>query len=534
VKFRSLLDSASAQILGFDWLSAAVAPVCAYGERCFAELHPFIPGEEALAQARAESIAALAAAVDGARLEAVRAVLRDTPDATGTIARASMGDLLTDPSFLELRRFCEALDRVDSLTANRAAPLQLSSDGVRAVFETLAPGRSGDGGFYLSGAFDPALEAARGMLAREQAALDAARGREIERATRLLGRDEIAGDEFIVMRADLHGPLPGGVRVVREAATYLLCALEYGEATMAALERRDAAAQAVAEAEERVRARLSAVVREHAEGLDAAADALGELDVLLAAAQFAQRHRCAPAVVCAEPGLAFEGARFLPLESELAGAGRRFVPLDLELHDVAVLTGPNMGGKSVSLQTCGFVALCAAFGLPVPAPKACVALFDQIAWIGIGREERAGGLLSSFAREVLELREVFVRNAPRLLFLADEFARTTTPHEGKALLIALLGRLRDRRACGMLATHLGGIARAADVRHFAVRGLRGIPERPPTQDVGHALEALAGSMDYTIAEVAGDELPRADAIALTGLLGVDREFVDSAYRALVE
>ncbi len=133
---------------------------------------------------------------------------------------------------------------------------------------------------------------------------------------------------------------------------------------------------------------------------------------------------------------------------------------------------------------------------------------------------------------MLELKAIFVRGASRLLMLADEFARTTTPHEGRALSIALLERLRARRACGMLATHLAGIADAAGARHFAVRGLRGVPEHPPTQDVGEALAALADAMDYTIAEVSGDDAPRADAIALTALLGVDREFVDAAYRAL--
>ncbi len=296
--------------------------------------------------------------------------------------------------------------------------------------------------------------------------------------------------------------------------------------------RRDAAATAVANAEELVRERLSAVVRANSAGLSAAAGALGALDVLVAAARFTQRYDCVPATLVSEPILAFEQARFLPAEVELAAAGRRFVPLDIELRDAAVLTGPNMGGKSVSLQTCGFVALCAAFGLPVPAKRARVALFDQIAWLGLGRQAQIGGLLSSFAREVLELKAILERSAPRLLVLVDEFARTTTPHEGRALLIALLERLRERGACGMLATHLAGIARAAGARHFAVRGLRPIARPAPAGDVGEALSALADAMDYSIAEVAGDERPRADAIALAELLGIDHEFVARAYRGL--
>ena len=78
----------------------------------------------------------------------------------------------------------------------------------------------------------------------------------------------------------------------------------------------------------------------------------GELDVLLAAARFTRIHRCTPATIAAEPVLVFEQARFLPLETELLAAGRSFVPIDLDLHDAVVLSGPNMCGKSVSLQTC--------------------------------------------------------------------------------------------------------------------------------------------------------------------------------------
>jgi DNA mismatch repair protein MutS2 len=534
MRARPLLDDATADVLGFDWLAHAVAPVSPPGERAFSQLHPFAVGEETAAQSRAERIGEVAARLDPARIEAIRAALSELPDAASTIARASLGDVLADPAFLELRRFCATIERIDALLADVPVLAKLSNAAVGNVRDVLAQGQTNHDHFYLADGFDVELATARAHLAKVQAELNALRGRESERVARELGREELGSDEFIVMRAELRGALPPGVRVLREAATYFLCTLEYGEATLAALERRDAAAEAVADAEERVRAKLSSTVRDNAAGLNAAALAVGQLDVTIAAARFAQRYRCVPAELSQEPVLAFEQARFPPLETELVAAGRAFMPLDLELDDAAVLTGPNMGGKSVALLTCGFLALCVAFGLPVPAARARVGLFAQIAWLGLGREGHVGGLLSSFAREVLALKEILSREAPRLLILVDEFARTTTPHEGKALLVALLARLRERRACGLLATHLEGVASAAGVRHFAVRGLRGIPAPPATDDIRAALAALGASMDYRIAEVSGDDVSRADAIALTSLLGIDQQFVDAAYRALVQ
>jgi DNA mismatch repair protein MutS2 len=313
-----------------------------------------------------------------------------------------------------------------------------------------------------------------------------------------------------------------------------LCALEYDESALAAMERRDQAVDGVADVEERVRATLSDEVRSRAAELDRAALVLGETDVLVAAARFARLYDCRPAHIVQRASVRLEGARFLPLAGELESEGRRFTPIDVELHDVAVLTGPNMGGKSVCLRTCGFGVLCAAFGLPVPAERAETALFDEIAWLGIGAGDGvSGGLLSSFAQEVVRLRDVLARPAAKTFVLVDEFARTTTPQEGKALLIALIEALRERGACGMVATHLGGVASAAGVRHFAVRGLRGIPERPAAADLSEALASLARSMDYTIAEVgAGQAEARADAIALAALLGLDGGLIEAAYRAL--
>jgi DNA mismatch repair protein MutS2 len=532
VKALDLLDDASAELLGFDWLVNAVAPVSPYGARLFSELVPFRPGSEAAAESRARRLAEIADVLHPDRVAAARSLLQQLPDIVGVIARASMGEMLDDPAFFELRQFCEMLERVDASLAAGALVQPIANEATRAVSEALAPGRSEAQGFYLADAFDAELAAARAAYAQAQAELNAARGRENESVARELARDEIAGSEFIVMRSDLRGALPAGVRVVREAATYLFCALEYGESSRSALERSEAAFSLVAALEERARLSLSAIVREHATGLGAAAGALGELDVTIGAVHFSRGHRCTAPAVTGEPALTFEQARFLPLEAELTVAGRRYVPIDLDLRGAAVLTGPNMGGKSLALQTSGFLALCTAFGLPVPAVRARVGLFDQIAWLGTGLQERTGGLLSSFARELMGLQEILARSAPRLLIFVDEFARTTTPHEGKALVVALTERLRQSNACALVATHLQGVAAAAGVAHFAVRGLKGIRTPPAARNLHEALEALAASMDYTIANVSVDDVPDADAIALAELLGLDSEFVKAAYRAL--
>jgi DNA mismatch repair ATPase MutS len=130
------------------------------------------------------------------------------------------------------------------------------------------------------------------------------------------------------------------------------------------------------------------------------------------------------------------------------------------------------------------------------------------------------------------LNELLARAATNALLLIDEFARTTTPHEGKALLVALVRALRRRGRLAFIATHLGGIAAQADARHFAVRGLRDVPKGAPAGDLQAALASLAESMDYAVVEVGDGGMPQADAVALAHLLGMDDDIVGEAAHLL--
>ena len=524
MKFSALFDATSAGALRVAWLNESLAPACEPGRRAEAAIAPFRPGEEEAAQHRSRSIVELSQRVDAQRIDAMRDALRTSPDPLPAISRAAMGDTLEDAQFLELQRFLDAAKRIDALLDGSAGAFL--DDACDAVASVLEKGRAGKFGFYLADAFDEALAATRAAADRAQAEYDSARGRLASRVAQGLGRDEPPAGEFIVMR-DTLAHLPQGVRVVREAPTYYLCELELDDAALEALRRRDAANERVALAEDAVRVRVSSVVRRSAQSLEALTGRIGEFDVLLAHARFTQRYHCVPAVLERDARIEFRKARFLPLEAELAAQGRRYEPISVDLRGVAVLTGPNMGGKSVALRTCGFVAMLAAFGIPVPAEYASASLFEEIAWIGIGAQEEAGGLLSSFAREVVRLKDILARDASRMLVLVDEFARTTTPHEGKALLIALIRTLRRRGHLGFIATHLAGIAREAQAPHFAVRGLRGVP-KARSADLGAALAALADSMDYAVVEVGEADAPQADAIALAHLLGLDDELIAEA------
>lgn len=527
MRFGEIVDSTTAASVQVSWLHAALDPVSEAGKRAAQTIAPYKPGEERAAQANAQRIVELAQTIAGEHVDAMRDALRTAPDPVEAIARAGMGGVLTDANLLELMRFLDAMTRIDTLLDAANATMRFVNEESRAVARVLEHGRAGKFGFYLADGFDAALTAARSTAESAQAEFEGLRGRFAQRIARELGREEIAGSEFIVMR-DSAMRLPPGVRVVREAPTYFLCELDFDDTALEAMRKRDASAEAVAAAEEAVRTRLSGVVRDRSKALEDLLCAAGEFDVLLARIRFTQEHACVVPEIPSEQSLSFELAHFLPLESELQADGRPYEPISIDLDDIAVLTGPNMGGKSVALRTCGLIALLTAFGIPVPASAARCSLFVRIAWLGIGAAEEADGLLSSFAREVVRLKELLAEGGSRTLMLVDEFARTTTPAEGKALLVALVRGLKRRGRLAFVATHLERIAEASGARHFAVRGLRSVPTAVPNADLHEVLTSLCQAMDYAIVPVDGATGAQGDAIALAHLLGLDDDVVAEA------
>ncbi len=528
-----LWTAATGAEIGADWLERELAPAADFGRRARESERAFRRGDEAAARAAIGRVAAVAGGASPETLAALREAIAACPDPTAAVVRARADVVLGDDDFFELARFCGAVARVRSLAVGdafagvEAPPL---AAGLAALLET---GRTRDRSFYLADAYDEDLARARGRAATRALDSTASVAGSTARVAAFAGVDHVRDGEFVLMRDRASGPLPPEIHVLREAPTYFLCEVALDDAALAALGEADAAGADVARREEGVRARLTAEVAWSAAALDDAARALGALDSLVAKAQFAQRYDARVPTISADPTLAFSQARLLPLRASLAQHAHRYVPLSIALDGVGVLTGPNMGGKSAALRTCGFLAACVALGVPVPAEEASVPLFDRIAWIGGGEGWERTTLLSSFGRDVSQVRDALGGGAGRTLALVDEFARTTSPREGRALLIALLEALRARGAVALAATHLSGIAADARVAHYAVAGLREPPKAGGAiASVDDAIDRIAEVMDFRVSRVDENAEPRADALALAEVLGLDAALVARAREVL--
>jgi DNA mismatch repair protein MutS2 len=147
-----------------------------------------------------------------------------------------------------------------------------------------------------------------------------------------------------------------------------------------------------------------------------------------------------------------------------AGHSGAIIPIDLELapsRRVLVVTGPNAGGKTVSLKTAGILALAAQCGLPIPAALGSRFPFFTQVVATVGDEQDLLADRSTFSGRLLRLKEAWEGAGPDSLVLLDELGSGTDPEEGSALAVSLLEGLLTRGALGVITTHLAQLAAAA-------------------------------------------------------------------------
>jgi DNA mismatch repair protein MutS2 len=273
------------------------------------------------------------------------------------------------------------------------------------------------------------------------------------------------------------------------------------------------------------------VLRELAEAVRAAGDALAELErVLVALDTLRARARWAGEFggVAILPGggrLRLHAARHPLLAMAIPG---EVVPLDLTLDGadrLLLVSGPNMGGKTVLLKTVGLAAALAHAALPVPAVEGSeVPELDEIL-ADLGDAQSVDQGLSTFAAHLRALVAMAEAAGPRTLVLSDELGAGTDPEEGAALGRALVERFASRGSWGVLTTHLGSLKRVAGEVRGVVNGSLEFDAERMTSLFRFVPGVPGASHALSVAERLGlpaDVLARARALAPAEAVALER------------
>ena len=222
----------------------------------------------------------------------------------------------------------------------------------------------------------------------------------------------------------------------------------------------------------RVLLEMTRQIGENAEAILAAAEVLAELELQFAKARFGEDYNCV-AVTLADEGaagadesirpsvnlgnrrLVLHRARHPLLERNLKLKKTKIVPITIELegdHRQLVITGPNTGGKTVSLKTLGLLALMGQSGVPVPADCADMPVFDAIL-ADIGDYQSIEQNLSTFSAHVTNIDFISRTATANSLVLLDELGSATDPEEGAALAVAIAEHFRQVGCMSVISTH---------------------------------------------------------------------------------
>ncbi len=278
--------------------------------------------------------------------------------------------------------------------------------------------------------------------------------------------------------------------------------------------------------EYRIRTKLSQIILEEAAIYLENIEKIGNLDFLMAKAKFAKKYSAHRPVISRDSSLKIQKAVNLELKEMLESKGKQYTPIDIEIGaGVTIITGANMGGKSVALKTITENLLLFHMGFFVIAEEASLPLVDFVFFISDDMQDISKGL-STFGAEIMKLREVNIfLELGKGFVVFDEFARGTNPKEGQKFVRALAKFLNGKPTISLITTHFDGVVDAT-MNHYQVVGLKNIDFDLLKNRIAlsnKSMELIQECMDFRLEKASVEEVPK-DALNIAKLIGLDEKF----------
>ena len=473
------LNDVEAKLIGLDEIIAQCHCRCPQGNHIKAYRHFYDPTEKDQLQAEFDAIEALIVLLKTSPQQALDAqrLLSQLRELRGTLHGLESERLLDETEFFELKKAIAIFNQLAELKKlTKAAKVHIAV--LDEAQRLLDPDGSGAQGFHIYSAYSAEL----GQIRRQK--------REIE-----------VQFEF-----------------------------SNGTARQELLKKRNLINAEEDQEEERVRRELGIRLLHWLPELRANLEACGWLDFRLARAELALKWQAQkPELLNADEHAEITEAWQPLVKAALQKSGADFTPHSIRLEQGAtIITGANMGGKSVALQTCFLTLALTQLAYFPPCKALKTPLYDFFSF-STGESGDINLGLSSFGMEALRIRDDYRRSQQkRGLVVMDEPCRGTNPSEATAIVQALCQAYARSQSSLLMATHYK-VVPGKGLRFYRIKGIRqnGLENIQPASGLKDAelIRQIQALMDFHLEEVDGSQHHPSAAIQIAALLGMDTELI---------
>lgn len=529
-----LMDEKTKAILDFERVLAELHPMTPFGQKLKNNIEAFELCDKEQLLEELDRVAELKQLINVQRtvFVEIRSQMRLIKDIRKSVERCMTGGVLSIVEFFELKNF---VYQVKAISESQKALQWVTPDKyiineLHWVEAVLDPEKTGLKTFYIYDNYSEALAEIRKQKILYEHELDVLRKEAIKKAEAELGIPLRANGEITVSKSqtNLIGKLNDKALLQTVGETYInvtyrvkpdydMLELMKG---IEAMKGEEAVEEAL------ILEKLSTQISIRGSEVLEVMDAMAEFDMIVAKAYLANSYNGVKPLICDTAKLTIVNGRHPLVEAGLSKKGKPFTPISVSLNKgVALITGANMGGKTVSLKMIGLLAAMAQYGFLVPADHMEVGMNAYI-YICAGDEQSIDLGLSTFGAEIRSVKEALMKSEEKGLVLIDELARGTNPHEGFAISKAIISYLADKPSITVITTHFDGLVRAG-IKHLQVKGLRNIDFKSIKDP-----DAISEYMDYTLMEVECESRVPKDAINISRLMGIPEEILHQAEKIM--
>ncbi|MCQ2555049.1 MAG: hypothetical protein MJ171_05300 [Clostridia bacterium] len=560
---RRLANVKTRKEVGLDFVTQSLEIITPFGKNVLKNLSPFYPGQEEELRAELDKVETLIAFAEKnpSLTERLREVFMEVKDPVRTVEKSgktvlSQVDLyevklllLQMRAILQITRDHRAGDyrlhcctgdakgeENDTTDLSASVPEEYILEDTEEILDILDPRKERMNTFYIYDEFSSSLAELRGRKREIELSIRKTQKEAREELRKKYGIQLTPKFDIVMSRShkdyELAKSLPE-LEITSEDYMGVTLVLKPNEEVFRLTSEMENVELQIEEEEERVRADISKKISLFRDPILRNTERIGKLDFSLSKALFSIKHNLVKPEITDEHMVQIVDGRNIQVEEVLKSKGKEYTPVSIELKEgVTVITGANMGGKTISLKLSGQIPVLSQYGFFVPAASAKVGLSNFIQML-IGDSQSVERGLSSFGSEMEELKEILDHAKERSLILIDEIASGTNPSEGTALTKSLVDYLMTKPYISLITTHFETVTERPDVVNMQVTGLSNVDFDRLNREIRNKgrrerINIIAKYMDYRLRRVDEMKMVPKDALNIATMLGLDVEIIEGA------